>query len=83
MQQRIQEIVAPYGVTVAGIEPIKVGYLSENYKEWLLVSVQEHHDIWWYSIDEVRDPQFNIKPAVCAYAIEFLEKYGSGNPLTG
>lgn len=32
MQQRIQEIVAPYGVSVANIEPIRVGYLSENYK---------------------------------------------------
>ncbi len=35
----------------------------------------EHTDIKWFTADELRDPELNIKPAIRDYALEFLQKY--------
>ncbi len=53
---------------------INFGYharaLSANPK----LAPEEHHDIQWFGADELADPNFNIKPAVRVYALEFLQK---------
>lgn len=60
----------------SGHRHVNFGYYARALSADVQLAAAEHHDIRWYTIEEVRDPSFNIKPAVRAYAIEFLEKFG-------
>lgn len=39
------------------------------------LEAEAHHDIRWFTAEEIRDAQLNIKPAIRDFALEFLQKY--------
>ncbi len=54
---------------------VNLGYHARALSAEPKLAPEEHHDIQWFAADELADPNFNIKPSVRAYALEFLQKF--------
>ncbi|OGH67769.1 MAG: hypothetical protein A3C15_02810 [Candidatus Magasanikbacteria bacterium RIFCSPHIGHO2_02_FULL_50_9b] len=54
---------------------INFGYHARARSAEPQLAPTEHHEIKWFSREELQDSQLNIKPAVRMYALEFLGKY--------
>ncbi len=69
------EIVDIHSFGDSGHRHVNFGYYARALSAEPKLAHEEHHDIKWFTAEELRDPLLNIKPAIRDSALEFLKKF--------
>ncbi|MCX6780524.1 MAG: NUDIX domain-containing protein, partial [Candidatus Magasanikbacteria bacterium] len=73
---RRPDTVDIHTINDAGHRHVNFGYSARALSAEPKLAPEEHHDIKWFSAEELRDENLNIKPAIRDYALGFLKKFG-------